>query len=64
MALYDAFRTVASRLAQGSADVPFVVMNIVSIAARDIERALLSPLRVEQDDYLVDRATEGFQPVA
>jgi len=55
---------LASRLVQGPADIPLVVMNVVSIAARYVERALFSPFRVEQDDSPVDRETEGFHPVA
>ncbi len=50
-------------LVHGPADIPLVVMSIVSIGARDIERALFSPFRVQQDDPLVDRETEGFRPV-
>jgi len=51
-------------LAQGPTDIPLVVIGIVSIAARDIERALFAAFRMEQHNSPVDRETKSLSPVA
>ena len=57
-------RSRRKRLAQGPTDIPLVVIGIVSIAARDIERALFAAFRMEQHNSPVDRETKSLSPVA